>query len=135
MYLYLFPRKPLCMSRPFYLHVCTVLVKPILAISCRFLHIYYILIKYLKPCEVYLEHFACIYITDTKVFLLFVTITFSSFKDTLLQIWKSPYMFVFPEISPWNFTFLILKILKLVECKVSKMLVYKHTETKKCVKK
>ena len=36
------------------------------------------------------------------------------YKDTLMQIWKSPYMFVFIwKQYPANFAFLILRILEL----------------------
>ena len=34
-------------------------------------------------------------------------------KGTLMQIWKSPDMFVHIKTIPWYFRFLILKILKL----------------------
>ena len=52
-----------------------------------------------------------------------------------MQIWKSSHMFVFIQIYyPENFAFLILGILELYICKVCKMFVYKHTETKEYVK-
>ena len=122
MYLYLFSRKPLSMSRPFYVYwnVCTVLVKPILAISCRFLSIIFwsSIWNRVRPIWVSLPAFilliqkcSCLsdcnwtrthslwnaYVTwqEYTVFSLFVTIKLSSFKDTLLQTWESPYMFVF----------------------------------------
>ena len=59
----------------------------------------------------------------------------SHFKGTLMQIWKSAYMFVFIEkYSPENFTFLILGILELYKRKVYEKFVYKHTETIESVK-
>ena len=56
-------------------------------------------------------------------------------KGTLMQIWKSPYMFVFMKKYPENFTFLILKAFELFTCKVCEMVVYKHTETIEYVNK
>ena len=132
--------------------------------SCNFLSIpvYYILIKYLKPCEDYLEQFACICITDTKVFLFkycnwtrthslwnayvtwqehtvflsFVKVKLSFFKDTLLQIWKSPYMFMFIwKQCLENFTLLILKILELFVCKFPKCLFTNIRKQKNVLKK
>ena len=53
-----------------------------------------------------------------------------------MQIWKSPYMFVF--IYKWyseNFAFKILRVFELRKRKVCKMFVYEHTETIKYVKK
>ena len=57
-------------------------------------------------------------------------------KRTLMEISKSPYMFVFIEKwYPENLAFLILKILELFTGKVSEMFVYKNTETIEHVKK
>ena len=57
-------------------------------------------------------------------------------KGTLMQIWKSPYMFLFIwKYYPENFAFLISSILELYNRKVCEMFVYKHTETIKYVKK
>ena len=54
----------------------------------------------------------------------------SSFKGTLIQIWKSPYMLVFIlKQYPENFAFLFLKVSELFTGEVCKMFVYKHTET------
>ena len=51
-------------------------------------------------------------------------------KGTLMEIWKSPYMFVFIyKYYRENFAFLILVILELHTRKVCKIFVYKHTET------
>ena len=56
-------------------------------------------------------------------------------KGTLMQIWKSPYVFRFIQKKyPENFAFLILGILELYARKVCEMFVYKHTETKEYVK-
>ena len=47
----------------------------------------------------------------------------SLFKGTLIQIWKSPYMFVFIwKQCPENFAFLILRILELFAREVCKFL-------------
>ena len=44
-------------------------------------------------------------------------------KGILMQIWKSPYMFVFMQKQyPENFAFLILRILELFSCEVCKFL-------------
>ena len=52
-----------------------------------------------------------------------------------MQIWKSPYMFVFKwKWHPENFAFLILGILELRTRKVREVFVYKNTETKEYVK-
>ena len=57
------------------------------------------------------------------------------FKGTLMQIWKSPYVFVFLwKYYPENFAFLILGILELFTRKFWEMFVYKHTETIEHVK-
>ena len=57
-------------------------------------------------------------------------------KRTLMEISKSPYMFVFiQKWYPENLAFLILKILELFTGKVSEMFVYKNTETIEDVKK
>ena len=57
-------------------------------------------------------------------------------KRTLMEISKSPYMFVFIEKwYPENLAFLILKILELFTGKVSEMFVNKNTETIEHVKK
>ena len=62
-------------------------------------------------------------------------IDFSSLKGTLMQIWKSPYMFVFIQQKyPENFAFLLPRILELYTRKVCKTFVYKHTETIEYVK-
>ena len=46
-----------------------------------------------------------------------------SFKGTLMQIWKSPYMFVLIQKRySENFTFLILRILELFAREVCKFL-------------
>ena len=56
-------------------------------------------------------------------------------KDTLMQIWKSPYIFVFIRKKyAENFAFLFLRILELYNRKVCEMFVYKHTETTEYVK-
>ena len=56
-------------------------------------------------------------------------------QGTLMQIWKSTYMFIFhTKIISENFTFLILIILELYTLKVCEMFVYKHTETIEFVK-
>ena len=58
------------------------------------------------------------------------------FKGTLMQIWKSPHMFVFiSKHSPENFAFLILGTLELYTHKVCEVFVYKHKETIEYVKK
>ena len=52
-----------------------------------------------------------------------------------MQIWKSPYTFVF--MQKWyaeNFAFLFLRILELYNRKVCEMFVYKHTEAIEYVK-
>ena len=52
-----------------------------------------------------------------------------------MQIWKSPYMFVFKwKWYPERFAFLILGILELHTNNVSEIFVYKHLETIKNVK-
>ena len=57
-------------------------------------------------------------------------------KGTLMQIWKSPYTFVFIcKRYPKNFAFLILAAFELFTRKVCEIFVYKHTETIECVKK
>ena len=44
-----------------------------------------------------------------------------SFKGSLMQIWKSPYMFVLIfRLKPENFAFLILRILELFTHEVCK---------------
>ena len=56
-------------------------------------------------------------------------------KGTLMQIWRSPYMFVLiQKWHPENFAFLILGILALYTRKVREMFVYKHTEANEYVK-
>ena len=56
-------------------------------------------------------------------------------KGTLMQISKSPYIFLFIwKQHPENFVFLTLGIVELYTRKVCKMFVYKHTETKEYVK-
>ena len=51
-------------------------------------------------------------------------------KGTLMQIWKSAYMFLFiQKYYTENFAFLILRLLELHTRKVCKIFVYKHTET------
>ena len=46
-----------------------------------------------------------------------------SFKDTLMQIWKSSYMFVFIQKQyPENFSFLILSIIELFTSEICKFL-------------
>ena len=63
------------------------------------------------------------------------TKTKSQLKGTLMQIWKSPHMFVFiQKCYPENFAFLILGILELYSRKVCEMFVNKHTETTDYVK-
>ena len=58
------------------------------------------------------------------------------FKVTLMQIWKSLYMFVLIQKQHLeNFVFLILRILKLFNRKLRKIFVYKHRETMEYVKK
>ena len=53
-----------------------------------------------------------------------------------MQIWKSPYMFLFIwKYYPENIAFLILIILELYTRKVCEMFVYKHTEIIEYVKK
>ena len=57
-------------------------------------------------------------------------------KGTLMQTWKYPNMFLFlQKYYPENFSFLILRILKLFTRKVCEMFVYKQTETIEYVKK
>ena len=52
-----------------------------------------------------------------------------------MQIWKSPYIFLFIwKQQPENFGFLTLGIVELYTCKVCEMFVYKHTETIEYVK-
>ena len=59
----------------------------------------------------------------------------SCIKGILMQIWKSPYMFVLMQKqNSENFPFWILGILELYTRKVCKMFVYKHTETIEYVK-
>ena len=56
-------------------------------------------------------------------------------KGTLMQIWKSPHMFVFiQKYYPENFPFLMLGILELYARKACEIIVYKHTETIEYVK-
>ena len=56
-------------------------------------------------------------------------------KGTLMQIWKSPYMFVFKwKGCPEKLAFLILGILELHNGNVCEMFVYKHIETIENVK-
>ena len=53
-----------------------------------------------------------------------------------MQIWKSPYVFLFTEkYYPENIASLILRILESYTRKISKIFVYKHTETIEYVKK
>ena len=60
----------------------------------------------------------------------------ASAKGTLMQIWKSPYMFLFIwKYHPENFAFLILRIFELYTRKVCKMYVYNHIETTEYVEK
>ena len=57
-------------------------------------------------------------------------------KGTLMQIWKSPYIFVFIyKRYPKNFAFLILAVFELFTRKVCKIFGYKLTETIQYVKK
>ena len=56
-------------------------------------------------------------------------------KVTLMQIWKSFYMFQFIQKHRENVAFLILRILELFARKACEMFVYKHTETIEYVKK
>ena len=66
----------------------------------------------------------------------FLRLTWWELKGTLMQIWKSPYIFLFIwKYFPENFAFLILRILELYTRKVREMFVYKHTETIEYVKK
>ena len=65
-----------------------------------------------------------------------VTFNVEILKDTLMQIWKSLYMFV----SKWKqypeyFVFLILWVFELFTHKVCEMFIYKHTETKEYVER
>ena len=65
-----------------------------------------------------------------------VTFNVEILKDTLMQIWKSLYMFV----SKWKqypeyFIFLILWVFELFTRKVCEMFIYKHTETKEYVER
>ena len=56
-------------------------------------------------------------------------------KGTLMQIWKSPYMFVLIQKKyPENLALLVLRILELYTRKVCKLFVYKYTETIEYVK-
>ena len=56
--------------------------------------------------------------------------SFRKVKGTLMQIWKSSYMFVFiQKWYPENSAFLFLWILELYIRKVYKMFIYKHRET------
>ena len=51
-------------------------------------------------------------------------------KGTLIQIWKSPCIFLFIwKYYPENFVFLILRILELCTRKFCVIFVYKNTET------
>ena len=60
---------------------------------------------------------------------------FLLFKGTLMQIWKSPYMFVLMQKqNSENFPFWTLGIVELYTRKVCKMFVYKHSETIEYVK-
>ena len=60
---------------------------------------------------------------------------FSKLKGTLLQIWKSSYMFVFMrKWNPEKFALLFLRILELYIRKVCEMFIYKRTETIEYVK-
>ena len=57
-------------------------------------------------------------------------------KGTLMQIWKSPCMFLFIQKHyPEDFAFLILRILGLYTRQICVMFVYKHTEIIEHVKK
>ena len=59
----------------------------------------------------------------------------SLFKGTLMQIRKSPFIFVFiQKWYPENFVFLFLRFLELHTRKVCEMFVYKHKETTEYVK-
>ena len=74
-------------------------------------------------------------ITDEDINLIMQARKTLLFKGTLMQIWKSTYMFVFIwKYSPENFAFLILGNLELYTRKVCEMFVYKHTETIESVK-
>ena len=58
-----------------------------------------------------------------KFALLYKYFWDSLLKGTLMQIWKSPYMFMFLQKQYFeNFAFLILRILKLFPRKVCKFL-------------
>ena len=66
----------------------------------------------------------------------FILQTSNAIKGTLMQIWKSPCMFLFIyKYYPENFAFLTLRVLELYTRKVCVMFVYKHTETIEYVKK
>ena len=61
--------------------------------------------------------------TFTRSVIFFFIYLFIFVKGTLMQIWKSPYMFVFKQNKyPENFTFSILGIIELYSCKVCEML-------------
>ena len=61
---------------------------------------------------------------------------FYFYKGTLMQIWKSPCMFVFKwKYYSENFAFLILRIVEIFTFKVCEMFVYKHAEAIEYVKK
>ena len=71
-----------------------------------------------------------------KVFETLPWIKMKIFYGTLMQIWKSPYMFLFiSKYYPENFRILNPKILELFTSNVCETFVYKHTETIKYVKK
>ena len=67
---------------------------------------------------------------------MFILTKLTQVKGTLMQIWKSPYMFLFIlKYYPENFTFLILRIRELYTRKFRGMFVYKQIKTIEHVKK
>ena len=83
-----------------------------------------------KLCLLWLQHWDGFCNIQWSFFLWVV------FKGTLMQIWKSPCMFLFIyKYYPENFAFLTLRILELYTRKVCVIFVYKRTETIEYVKK
>ena len=51
----------------------------------------------------------CPYAKKCGLISLILCLRREDFKSTLMQIWKSPYMFVFPKTIPWNIRILTPK--------------------------
>ena len=91
----------------------------------------------IRPFKHSLHNWIYYFHPTKKMFLKIITYLIKGIvKGTLMQIWKSPCMFlVISKYHPENIAYLILTILELYTRKVSVMFVCKHTETIEYVKK